>query len=73
VVTPEGAPELPAEVEAREAGGAREIVHAQPLEVARVGEVLRAQQVPGGWDESHRHKYRARSRSPGEPALRSDI
>ena len=45
--------ELAAEVRAREAGGARPVVDVERLEVARVGEVLRAQQVPGGRNEGH--------------------
>ena len=47
----EGAAELAAEVRAREAGGAGEVVDVERLEVPGVGEVLGAQQVPGGRDE----------------------
>src|SRR4051812_22628883 len=49
----EGTPELAAEVGAREAGGAGEVVDAERLEVARVGQVPGSQEVPGGWDEWH--------------------
>ena len=56
----ERAPELAAEVEARQPGGPRQVVHLQWLEVARVGEVLRAQQVPCGRRERHALKYRQR-------------
>src|SRR3954447_7264592 len=49
----EGTPELAAEVGARQAGGAGEVVDAERLEVARVGEVPGSQEVPGGWDEWH--------------------
>ena len=48
----EGAPELAAEVRAREAGRAGQVVDAERLEVARVGEVPGAQQVAGGRDEA---------------------
>ena len=54
----ERAPELAAEVRAREAGGAGHVVDAERLEVAGVGEVLGAQQVAGGRDECHRGQYR---------------
>ena len=49
----ERAPELAAEVRAREAGGAGQIVDAERLEVAGVGEVLGAQQMAGGRNERH--------------------
>ena len=49
----EGAPELAAEVRAREPGGAGEVVDLERLEVARVGQVLGAQQMAGGRDEEH--------------------
>jgi hypothetical protein len=49
----EGAAELAAEVGAREAGRAGEVVHVERLEVARVREVLGAQQMAGRRDEGH--------------------
>ena len=49
----EGASELPAEVRARETGGAGEVVDAERLEVARVGQVLGAQKMADGRDEEH--------------------
>ena len=48
----ERATELSAEVRAREARGLREIVDVERLEVARIGQVLGAQQVPIGRDEA---------------------
>jgi peptidyl-prolyl cis-trans isomerase B (cyclophilin B) len=54
---PEGAPKLTAEVRSREPRGAGEIVNQQRLEVARVGEVLRSQEVAGRRDERHRGQY----------------
>ena len=65
--------DLAAEVEAREAGCPRKIVHGERLGVACVGEVLGSQQVAGGRDEGHGHKYRVRDRPWREPALRSVI
>ena len=56
----EGAAELAAEVGAREAGGAGEVVDVERLGVAGVGEVLGAQQVAGGRDEGHAGQYCAR-------------
>ena len=50
----EGALELAAEVRAREPGGARQVVDVERLEVARVRQVLGAEQVAGGRDERHR-------------------
>jgi hypothetical protein len=52
----ERAAELPAEVRARQAGGAGEVVDVQGLEVARVGEVLGAQQVASGGSVHRRHR-----------------
>src|SRR3954451_12190568 len=49
----EGTPELAAEVGAREAGGAGEVVDAERLEVARVGQVPGPQEVPRGRGECH--------------------
>jgi cyclophilin family peptidyl-prolyl cis-trans isomerase len=48
---------LPAEMSAGELGCTGEVVHAQGLEVARVGEVLRSQEVAGKRDECHRGQY----------------
>ena len=45
--SPKRAPELPAEMRGRELGGAGERRHVQGLAIARVDEVLRAEQVPG--------------------------
>ena len=50
----ERAPELAAEVGAREARAAGEVVDVERLEVARVGEVLGAKQVAYGRREDHR-------------------
>ena len=50
----EGAAKLTAEVRAREAGGAGEILDAERLAVAAVGQVFGAQQVADGRDEEHR-------------------
>ena len=50
----EGATELAAEVRLREARSARELRHIERLAVARVGEVLRAQQMPRRMRGSHR-------------------
>ena len=44
----ERAPELTAEVSAREAGGARQVTDVERLEVPGVGQVLRAQEMTGG-------------------------
>ena len=49
----EGAPELAAEVGAREAGGAGHVLDAERLGVAGVGQVPGAQQMAGGGDERH--------------------
>ena len=57
---PEGAPELTAEVRSREPRGAGEIVNQQRLEVARVGEVLRSQEVAVSWDKRHARQYAER-------------
>ena len=69
----ERAAELAAEVGAREAGGAGQVVDVERLEVARVGEVLGAQQVAGGRDEGHAVSIARRSAHPTEgggcPAL----
>ena len=55
----EGAAELAAEVGAREARGAAAISSTpERLDVAGVGQVLGAQQVPGGRDERHRSQSR---------------
>ena len=59
---PERPPELAAEVRARQAGGAREVVDAERLGVARVGEVLGAQQVACGRDEGHGYPRSTSSR-----------
>ena len=56
----ERAPELAAEVGPRQAGRAREVVDIEGLEVARVGQVLGAQQMAFGRDEGHLAQYRAR-------------
>jgi hypothetical protein len=45
--------ELAAEVRAREACGACKVVDPERLEVARVGQVLGFEEVPGGRDEGH--------------------
>jgi hypothetical protein len=50
-------PELAAEVRAREAGGAGEIVDVERLEVAGVGQVFRLQQMAGRGDEGNAGKY----------------
>ena len=50
----EGAPELATEVGARQPGGVGQVVDPERLEVAGVGQVLRAQQVAGGRDEGRR-------------------
>jgi hypothetical protein len=49
----EGAAELAAEVGAREARGAGQVIHVERLEVPGVGQVLGAQEVAGGGDEGH--------------------
>lgn len=49
----ECAPELTAEVGAGEPGGPGQVADVKPLEVASVGKVLGAQEVPGGWNEGH--------------------
>ena len=49
----EGAPELAAEVGAREARRPGQVVDPERLEVAGVGQVLGAQQMAGGRDERH--------------------
>src|SRR5260221_4682811 len=49
----EGAAELAAEVCARETGGAGKVVDAHPFEVAGVGKVLGAQEMPCGRDVRH--------------------
>src|SRR5512133_262558 len=46
----ECAPELTAEMGAGQPGGAGKVVDVQRLEVASVGEILRAQEVPAGWN-----------------------
>src|SRR5262249_55877317 len=53
----ERAPEAAAEVGAGEAGRAGQVVHLERLEVARVGEVLGAQEVRGGGYEGHGPQY----------------
>src|SRR4051794_9953403 len=68
--------ELADEVRAREAGGARHVIDAHRLEVARVGEVLRAEEVAGGRDEGHAPiiaAAAARARAPrrGRPRRRT--
>ena len=54
---PERTPELTAEVRPREPCGSREIVDREPLGIATVGEVLRAQQMTDGCDELHRREF----------------
>ncbi len=49
----EGAAELAAEVGAGEAGGTGHVVDVERLEVAGVGQVLGAEEMPGRWDMSH--------------------
>src|SRR5262245_31631329 len=49
--------ELAAEVRAREAGAAREVVDVQRLEVPGVGQVLGAEQVAYRGNEGHRSQY----------------
>jgi hypothetical protein len=49
----ERAAKLAAEVRTREAGRAGEVVHAERLEVAPVGEILGTQQVSDGRQEKH--------------------
>ena len=61
----ERAPELAAEVRARQAGRAGQVVDAERLEVAGVGEVLGAQQVAGGRDERHRARLGAHAEGAG--------
>ena len=50
---PEGAAELAAEVRAAEPGRTRQVVDRERLDVPRVREVLRAQEVAGGGHERH--------------------
>lgn len=54
----ENATELAAEVSTGQAGDPRQIGYAQRLEVARVDEVPRAQQMTGRWIERHGAHYR---------------
>ena len=63
-------PELAAEVGAREAGGAGHVVDVERLGVARVGEVLGAQQMPCRRGKGHASVLRAlwRSAGPIDPA-----
>jgi hypothetical protein len=75
----EGAPELAAEVGSGETGGARQVLHAERLEVPGVGEVLGAQQVAswwseadgwsvvGRWSEGHETPLSRRDARPGNP------
>ena len=60
---PERRPELPAEVRGGEAGGPREVGDVERLRVARVGEVLRAEEVPGGRGVRHDRKYAPTARA----------
>ena len=53
------ATELAAEVRARKAGGACHVIDVERLEVAGVGEVLGAQEMPGGRGEHHPRQYRS--------------
>ena len=50
----ERAPELAAEMRAREPGRAGQVVHVERLEVPRVGQVLGAQKVASRRNEGHR-------------------
>lgn len=58
----ESPPELTAEMRRREVRSAGERRHVERRAVARVDEVLRAQEVPGRWDRDHRPEYRRRRR-----------
>jgi hypothetical protein len=49
----ERSPELAAEMSARESRCAGQVVNPQRLDVARVGDIFRSEQVPGRWDEDH--------------------
>lgn len=49
----EGTPKLAAEMSAGEAGGASHVIDAKWFEVASVGKVPGAQEMPGRWDMSH--------------------
>src|SRR5205823_6121749 len=53
----EGSPKLTAEMGAGEPGGASEVVHVERLEIARVRQVLGAEQMAGGRDEGHCQQY----------------
>ena len=69
----ERAPELAAEVRAREAGGGGHVVDVERVEEARVGEVLGAQQVAGGRCVGHVSASRRaghRRGVPGSPIAR---
>ena len=57
----EGAAELAAEVRAREAGSAGEVVDVERLDVPGVGEIPGPQEVARSWNEGHRHQRPPRS------------
>ena len=63
----EGPAKLTAEVRARQPRHARELVDIKPLGVPRVREVLSAEEMPGGRDETH-----AAQRTPVQPAPAPD-
>jgi putative membrane protein len=54
----ERSPELTAEMRSREPGGAGKIVHTERLDVARVGDVFRTEEVASGGNEGHFRQYR---------------
>jgi cyclophilin family peptidyl-prolyl cis-trans isomerase len=68
---PEGAPELTTEVRARELRGASKIVHGERLEIARIREVLGAQEVANRWDE-HASQYAATVRGMTQATLHTN-
>jgi hypothetical protein len=61
----EGAPELAAEVSPGEARGRRHVVDVERLEIAGVGEILGAKEVPGGRYERHRQSLGPGSKLAG--------
>jgi hypothetical protein len=56
----EGAPELAAEMRARQPGRRGQVVHAKRLEVPGVGQILRAEEVTISRDVGHAAKYALR-------------
>ena len=47
-------PELATEVRPRQAGGASQVIDVEWLEIPRVGQILGAQEMPGGRNKLHR-------------------